>query len=249
MKKRMMVGIAKGVVFTVLVTTLAGCVLVGDFPFSLGASWKEEVLLPDSSKIIVKRSQTRGGRHEIGQDSPVAEHIVSFVHPATGQAITWESTYGNTMEDSSLLPLGLYIENNTVYLMTTAAGCIAYNKWGRPNPPYVCFKYDGLSWQRIPLEELPAEFKEANLVISGLVRRFEQRLTQYPGPVPADEIKKINTEAKNPDVQYLRIFVREPLDPKKTRSSVNCEELIFYKGAWIGPGDSIGRRMMDRISK
>ena len=249
MKHWMILLMTKGVVLAVLLSALNGCALVGDFPLSLGASWKEEVLLHDGSKIIVKRSQTRGGRHEIGQDTPVAEHIMSFTHPITGQIITWKNTYGNTIEDSSLLPLGLEIKGGTVYLVTTTAGCITYNKWGRPNPPYVFFQYDGANWQRIPLEEFPAEFKEANVVISGLVRQFEQRLTQYSGPVPAEEVRKINAEAKNRDVQYLRVFVREPLDPKKTTSNVNCEELVFYKGAWIGPGDSIGRGMMDRISK
>lgn len=249
MKNKTMFRLALGIALTVLLATLAGCVLVGDFPISLGSNWKEEVQLSNGNKIIVKRSQTRGGRHEIGQESPVAEHIMSFAHPTTGQTITWKSTYGDTIEDSSLLPLGLYSKGDTVYLATTTAGCIAYNKWGRPNPPYVFFRYDGTNWQRISQEEFPADFKEANLVISGLVRKFEQRLTQYAGAVPAEEIKKINAEAKHPDVQYLRVFVREPLDPRKTRSNVNCEELVYYKGAWISPGDSIGRRMMDRISK
>ena len=45
-------------------------------------------------------------------------------------------------------------------------GCLAYNKWGRPNPPYVIFKHDGKEWKRIPLEELPAEIKMPNLIIS-----------------------------------------------------------------------------------
>ena len=32
-----------------------------------GDSWKEDVLLHDGKKLIVERSQTYGGRHEIGQ--------------------------------------------------------------------------------------------------------------------------------------------------------------------------------------
>ncbi|MBI5556784.1 MAG: hypothetical protein HY885_04040 [Deltaproteobacteria bacterium] len=233
----------------VLLVALSSCALTGDFPFHLGGSWQEEIQLDDGRKIVVKRSQTRGGRHEIGQDTPVAEHVISFTHPTTKQKITWESTYGITMDDASLLPLGLYLKGDAVYLATTTAGCIAYNKWGRPNPPYVFFQYDGADWRRIPQEEFPDEFKEANVVISGLVRKFEHRLREYPGPVPAEEIKKINAEAKHPDVQHLRVFVREPFDPKKTQPNVNCEELVYYKGAWISPGDSIGRRMMDHTSK
>jgi hypothetical protein len=37
-----------------------------------GTSWKEEVLLHDGQKLIVERSQTRGGNHEI-------EGVNSFV--------------------------------------------------------------------------------------------------------------------------------------------------------------------------
>ena len=25
----------------------------------------------------------------------------------------------------------------------------------------------------------------------------------------------------------------------------SCPEMVYYKGAWVGPGDSIGKRMMD----
>ena len=33
------------------------------------SSWKEEVLLHDGTKLIVERSQTYGGNHELGQTS------------------------------------------------------------------------------------------------------------------------------------------------------------------------------------
>ncbi len=44
-----------------------------------GVSWKEEVLLHDGSKIIVNRSQSYGGRHEIGQTPPIKEQEISFL--------------------------------------------------------------------------------------------------------------------------------------------------------------------------
>ena len=47
-----------------------------------GESWKEEVLLHDGQKLIVERSQMRGGNHEIGQEVPIAEHKISFIDPA-----------------------------------------------------------------------------------------------------------------------------------------------------------------------
>ena len=41
-------------------------------------SWKEEVRLHDGSKIVVERSQSYGGRHEIGQSSPIKEQSITF---------------------------------------------------------------------------------------------------------------------------------------------------------------------------
>jgi hypothetical protein len=197
------------------------------------ASWDEEVLLHDGRMIIVKRSQYRGGRHEIGQEVPVAEHSVYFKMPETGKRIVWSSKYGNNVEDENLLPLAIDIVRGIPYLVTTPAGCISYNKWDRPNPPYVIFKYDGTTWQRVPLKEFPTEVKEANVVISGLMKVFEQRMTGRFSPVPAEEIKQINAEAKNPSVQYLRIFVRAPLSVEESQK-VGCP-YEFYDGKyWRG---------------
>jgi hypothetical protein len=62
-----------------------------------GKSWKEEVLLHDGGKVIVKRSQSYGGRHEIGQSPPVKEHTISFTLPNSSKAITWTSEYGEVL--------------------------------------------------------------------------------------------------------------------------------------------------------
>ena len=59
-----------------------------------GTSWQEEVLLHDGSKIIVERSQSYGGRHEIGQSSPVKEHTITFSLQNSGKTISWTSEYG-----------------------------------------------------------------------------------------------------------------------------------------------------------
>ena len=127
------------------------------------ASWKEEVLLHDGSKIIVKRSQTRGGGYEIGQDVGVDKHTLSFALPDSGKKITWQTTIGPKFEDTELQPLALDIVGGIPYLVTTTNVCIAYNKWKRPNPPYVIFKHVDNQWQQIPLAELPLQIKKANM--------------------------------------------------------------------------------------
>jgi hypothetical protein len=180
-----------------------------------GDSWKEEVLLHDGQKLITERSQTRGGRHEIGQEVPIAEHKISFILPGTRETVTWETKGGLDTNESILILLALDVIRGVPYIATHPSGSVAYKKWGSPNPPYVLFKYDSKTWQRIPLDEFPEEIKEANVVIGILTHA--RRLDKHSGFVTADEVKQINDEVRNPSVRYLRLFVRTPLDAWKPR--------------------------------
>jgi len=158
--KRLLYGLTIGVLLTMLLAALAGCMaLAGGNPLGLGDSWREEVLLHDGSKIIVKRSQSYGGRHEIGQSPPIKEQDITFTAPGSGKSITWKSEYSEDIGRANFQLLALHILNGTPYVVAAPNLCLAYNKWGRPNPPYVFFKYDGETWQRIPLTEFPAQFK------------------------------------------------------------------------------------------
>jgi hypothetical protein len=175
-----------------------------------GESWKEEVLLHDGHKLIVERLQTRGGRHEIGQEIPIAEHKISFALPGTHETVTWNTNRGLDTNESILILLALDVIKGVPYIVTHPAGSVAYKKWGSPNPPYVFFKYDEKTWQRISIDKFPEEIKEANVVIGILTHA--RRLDSHSGIVSAEEVKKINEEARNPSVSYLRQFVRAPLD-------------------------------------
>jgi hypothetical protein len=184
-------------------------------------SWKEEVLLHDGSKLIVERSQTRGGRHEVGQSSPVKEHKISFTLPGTNEAITWETTIGMDSSDSSLKPLALDVVKGIPYLVTIPLICHNYNKWGRPNPPYVFLKYDGTAWQRIPLEEFPVEIKVANLVNE--FGEEEHQLVSHVGVVTADEVKKFNGTFQH-DAMYQLVFVREQIKSAGDAPVLGCNK-------------------------
>lgn len=161
-----------------------------------GTSWKEEVLLHDGKVLIVERSQTYGGRHEIGQKPPVKEQKLTFTLPGTNRSITWKSEYSEDIGRANLNLLALHVLNGTPYIVAEPNLCLAYNKWGRPNPPYIFFRFDGKAWQRIPLSEFPVEFKNINVVINTLehaeeisrqgkasvaaVREFNSSLLRYP---------------------------------------------------------------------
>lgn len=203
------------------------------------ASWKEEVLLHDGKKLIVEHSQNYGGYPTIdSRDRAVLDETWEFTIPGTQQSVIWKNDFGNTPESSSVMLLILDFLKGTPYLATSPAGCIAYNKWGRPNPPYVFFKYDGKAWQRIPLEEFPSEFTSANVYVGRLQPRDRE--------IEMVSIVRINESNRELAIHqpHLRTITRTPLKPGTV--GVRCEELVFYKGAWVGPGDSIGKRMMDR---
>jgi hypothetical protein len=131
-----------------------------------GTSWKEEVLLHDGTKLIVERSVVRKGRHEPFQRPTIGEQSLSFVLPTTHQRVRWEDAYSDDLGSANFLPMMLEADKDAAYLVTSPLGCLSYNKWGRPNPPYVVFKYQGGDWKRIALQELPVRFKTPNLVIS-----------------------------------------------------------------------------------
>lgn len=193
-----------------------------------GDSWKEEVLLHDGQKIIVERSQTYGGNHEIGQSAPIKEHTIHFKLPGSGKAIVWTSEYGADIGRTNFNLLAVHVLNDIPYVVASPNLCLSYNKWGRPNPPYVFFKYDGKVWQRIPIEQFPAEFKMPNVAIylgqQAVAEMVALRL------VSAEKIKTWNAELKVP--QYKSILREAYLG-----AAGSCGEMIRTgDGGWTGIG-------------
>lgn len=192
-----------------------------------GANWKEEVLLHDGSKIIVKRSQSYGGRHEIGQPSPIKEHTIFFTLPNSNKTITWTSEYGEDLGRTNFNLLAVHALNGTPYIVASPNLCLSYNKWGRPNPPYVFFKYDGKMWQRISLEEFPAEFKTINVALDIRGRQVEELVSL--GLVSSEKIKELNHHTEIPE---FKTILREAV----VGAGSGCIKTDYYgKGGWLSP--------------
>ena len=197
-----------------------------------GTSWKEEVLLHDGQKIIVERSVDRGGRHEIGQKPPIKEQSLSFTMPSTNKTITWEDHYSEDIGSASFLPMLLDIHQGAAYLVADTMDCLSYNKWGRPNPPYVIFKYEGKEWKRISLQELPTEIKTPNLIFSMPDIEVEKLGKSF---VSAELIQEIINGYRYKQTEHLTI-TREPMKKAELGSSLSCPELEQYKDGWRTPG-------------
>lgn len=192
-------------------------------------TWKEEVALHDGKTLIVTRTHTYDpkGPREIGQGPPLVEATIMFTVPGTDRIVIWKSDFGRANQDSLVL-LMLDMLNGTPYIVTEPGGCLAYNKWGRPNPPYVFFKYDR-EWKRIPLEQFPAEFKELNVVLapdSNERKKKEiQNMTTRDGFVSVENIKKLNRDSGD------RTIVRTEV---KTAKTVSCGKKVYVGDGWMG---------------
>lgn len=209
---------------------------------SSSMTWKEEVLLHDGGKVIAKRFYNLGGYPTVdSRERAALDETVTFGLPGTNEKILWKNDFRDSNpEPNSLNLIRFDVVKGVPYIAAYPAGCIAYNKWGRPNPPQVLFKYENEQWKRITLAELPAELigAQANVVVgrpkTSLLKSF----------YTVDGVNAENREINTPEYKTI---LREAVKPGSP--GVSCEELVYYKGAWVGPGDSIGRRMMDRMSK
>lgn len=183
--------------------SLNACSGLGD------TSWREEALLHNGNKIIVYRSQSYGGRHELGQPSPIKEHTISFKLPSSGRNLSWTSEFSEDVGYTNFTLLAVHVLNDVPYVIAEPNGCLSYNKWGRPNPPYVIFKYDGNAWQRIPLEEFPVEFKTINVALD--IRGREVEELNKIGLVSAEKIKELNAHTTIPE---FKTILREAVKPE-----------------------------------
>lgn len=188
----------------VLLVGLSACVSATSISKIAGDSWKEEVLLHDGSTIIVKRSQTYKGRHAIDQSVPVGEHTVSFTIPQTGKSYTWTSEYGEDLGRTNFNLLAIHVLDNIPYIVTEPNGILSYNKWGRPNPPYVIFKFVDSAWQRIQINDLPQQFTTLNVLIA--IEEADTRGISSMRTITAKTIKERNAELRQPE---LKAIVRE----------------------------------------
>ena len=193
-------------------------------------SWKEEVLLHDGQKIIVERSQTYKGRSEPGQSAPIGEHTIRFSLPGSSKPITWISEYSEDIGRTDFNLSALHVKDNVPYIVAEPNLCLAYNKWGRPNPPYVVFRHDGNAWQRISFEALPPEFKTVNVVKR--IRGIDVETVVNAKQVSAEQVAKLNAGLERPESKAI---LREKM--ASLQGLPACEVVVRYKCGWGAPGE------------
>ncbi|WP_152528866.1 hypothetical protein [Rhodoferax saidenbachensis] len=223
---------------------LSACIGVAGAAGSGGDTWQEEVLLHDGQTVVVQRSQTYRGRFEPGSSAPVGDHTVRFVLPREQREWSWTSDYGPELGRTNFNLVAIHAKDGVPYIVATPNLCLSYNKWGRPNPPYVLFKgEDNGQWKRITMEQLPAEFTTINVAVSAVSHFRIKQFQEYP-VVPAAKVREFNSAQGSPEYKTI---VREPMTSEQILSM--CDELVNYKGYWIDPRNPFARRNIDDKQK
>ncbi|MES2365901.1 MAG: hypothetical protein V4563_08420 [Pseudomonadota bacterium] len=188
-------------------------------------SWKEEVLLHDGQKMVVERHFNFGGYPTIeSRERQALDETVTFTLPGSNKKITWKTDFNDfAPEPNNLNLLILDVVNGIPYIATYPAGCIAYNKWKRPDPPYIFFEYAGNDWKRISLKEFPIVLNQTNVIVghppNELLKPF----------YTVDGVKERNQDL---GVEFKSIH-RKPMASEIT----TCPVLVPIKGGgWGTPG-------------
>ena len=190
-------------------------------------NWKEEVLLHDGQIVVAERFYHLGGYPAIeSQERAALDVTVSFNLPGTNKKIVWKNDFRDSEpEPNSLNLIRLDVVKGVPFVATYPAGCIAYNKWGRPNPPQVLFKYEGEQWKRITLAELPTELvnAQANVIVGRPAAKLLKSFYTVAG------VNAVNHDIHAPEYKSI---LREP----SKSAGQGCPELVRIKGGWGSPG-------------
>jgi len=210
-------------ILRMLKTTILILAIGGAASACSSMSWKEEVLLHDGKKIVVERFYNLGGYPALdSRDRAALDETVTFKPHPTGKEIIWRTDFRDSVpEPNSLNLLLLDVVKDVPYIATYPVGCIAYNKWKRPNPTYIFFKYENEEWKQIPLAEFPAELTRANVIIG---RPATSSLKSFY------TVKGVDDENYDIHTPEYKTILREPM-PK---AGAYCPEMVTNgHGDWF----------------
>jgi hypothetical protein len=107
-------------------------------------SWKEEVLLPDGRKIIVKQ------RRDFIEGYGTRRTWLTFFLPEMGGEQTWSEW---------LYPTMIGAADGAVYVVGRPRGSRQFRMYSHPKYVYVAFKWQGGQFRRIPFMSVPEHLR------------------------------------------------------------------------------------------
>jgi hypothetical protein len=170
--------------------------------------WKEEVLLHDGQIVVSERFYNLGGYPTIeSRERAALDETVTFNLPGTSKKITWQTDFRDSEPEPNSLNLILFdVVRGVPYIATYPAGCIAYNKWKRPNPPQLLFKYENGQWKRIGVAEFPTELSKANVIVGRPATKLLQSFYT---------VEQVSKENRDIDTPEYKTILREALSRER----------------------------------
>lgn len=121
--------------------------------------WTEDVRLPDGRVVQLTRYQEFNGPHEIGDTPNQSDYWLEFKNPETGEVVKWEQ------KAPGLSTMALMLDGKSPLLLTSPSFGGSYDKFNRPNPPYLLYKYDG-AWRQIDVSKIPLKRFRVNMTFA-----------------------------------------------------------------------------------
>ena len=218
---------------TILGLAVLGVVGALVFPATSNTlTWREEVALHDGGIVVVSRTAVLLPSPMLGERVD-GKRQLTFTHPNTGKVVTWENA-GEL--GSRVYPMLLDVDGERAFLVTIAQSSSEYNSFGCPTSPYMVYRHDGTAWTRVPLAELPARFRRANMLKSAshaerLIRPAKYYLT-------AAQVEAIYASGQDKNSPYVVIDrrIRNPLSLGCDRGTVERLYGIEKYAEWRDTG-------------
>ena len=165
-------------------------VLLNLFACSEMKSWQEEVKLSDGRVIEVTQKRRCEG------DCIERESWLSVRLPETGEKkVTW---------NEKLVPMLVNVFNGKLYVVGIPPTGREYDLYGRPEPFYLCFRWESEGWKRVKIADVPIEIHDGNLVIDGglvNIKRVDlaikKMMNSDAGYINATELKRIEPKYRS----------------------------------------------------
>src|SRR5206468_5960130 len=107
-------------------------------------SWKEEVLLPDGRKILVKE------RRDFIEGYGTRRTWLTFSLPEMGGEQTWSEW---------LYPTMIGVADGTVYVVGRPRGSRQFSMYSHPKYVYVAYQWHGDKFERVPFMSVPEHLR------------------------------------------------------------------------------------------
>jgi hypothetical protein len=160
--------------------------------------WWEEVRLADGRMVMVERGVKIEKKMSAGLRRPaVTRYSLRVINPSSQNPIRWKGAY-------ALAPIVLDFQGDEAYLVSLPMTCDADLKpFGNPNPPYIAQKWKSGRWVQIPLTDLPATIRHANML-------GEYQWGRGGSPIANDRVEPFNESLERNTGGFFQIEI--PVD-------------------------------------